>query len=108
MDNETSWKMSYYQSKSHWPVIHHGPDGSKQVEIPPYRVASFRWSHQSMSEISRDIIKMRQLIQLPAGQPLYVLDGDFELLPSSIPSSQLLSGVLLLVPPAAAVPQLRP
>ena len=51
---------------------------------------------------------MRQFMQLSSEQSIYVLDDGFDLLPSSIPSSQLLSRVLLLVPPAAAVHQLRP
>lgn len=108
MDNESSWTMQYYLNKNHCPVVQYGPDDSRLVEILPYRVASFRWSHQSLDQISRDTIKMRQTMQLRAEHPIYVLDSGFDLLSTPIPNSQLLNNVLLLISPEVSVPQLRP
>jgi len=94
--------MNYYLGDRRCTIDDFQPGGQRTSVLPPYRVASLRWSHESLDQIITDTARIRELNQLPAQYPIYVLDGGFIILPKLTPASKLLHGALLLISPPSA------
>ncbi len=100
-DDETTWILYYYLGNRRQSPPRLYANGMQESRIASYRSFSFRWEHGSLARVNGDLASLRLALEVPAPQPVWILDGGFYLLPTSIPSAQLLSSTLLLLSDAS-------
>jgi hypothetical protein len=100
MDEETAWVLSYYLERKPDLVLKAGTSSKlRHYRFDSYRAYGLNWFFDSFDTINKDLATLRSLENIPASQPIYVLDTGFVQLPPDVWNARELSPSMLLLLP---------